>query len=364
MFNPSRLALARRRRGMTKIRLAEAVGVTPRSITGFESLTAAAITPSSQTIEALGRALGFPAEFFHGDDLVEPLKESASFRALTSMSAGERDAALAAGALAFELAAWIGARFDLPRPAIPDLRGSTPEAAAAAARAQWGLGELPVSNMVHLLEAKGVRVFSLTQECKEVDAFSVWEGEVPFTFLNTMKTGERSRFDAAHELGHLTLHRHGGPGGRNAEIEADRFASAFLMPEGSVLAVGVRNPRVDQLIKLKKRWKVSTMALTHRLNALGMISEWHYRHLCIDLSRRGLRTSEPEGIARETSQVLEKVFAALREEGVTKADVARELRVYPADIDAIVFGLVMSAIDGGVSGGSSVRRRPSHLRIV
>src|SRR5262249_25369006 len=112
-------------------------------------------------------------------------------------------------------------------------------------------------NMVHLLESKGVRVFSLAQECREVDAFSLWRGELPFVFLNTMKSGERGRMDAAHELGHLALHRHGGPGGRDAESEADRFASAFLMPEGSVLALGLRNPRVDQLIKLKKKWKVS-----------------------------------------------------------------------------------------------------------
>ncbi|HTP27481.1 MAG TPA: XRE family transcriptional regulator [Anaeromyxobacteraceae bacterium] len=361
MFNPSRLALARRRRGMTKIRLAKAIGLTPRSISGFETRS---ISPSSETIQALGLALGFPPDFFSGEDLVEPLKESASFRALTSMSAAERDTALAAGAIAFEVASWIGARFELPEPEIPDLRGSTPEAAAAALRSQWGLGELPVSNMIHLLESKGVRVFSLTQECKEVDAFSVWRGKVPFTFLNTMKSGERGRFDAAHELGHLTLHRHGGPGGRNAEIEADRFGAAFLMPEGSVLALGIRNPRVDQLVKLRKRWKVATIALTHRLNALGMITEWHYRHLCIEISRRGFRTSEPEGIPRETSQVLDKVFAALRQEGATKADVARELHLYPVDVEAVVFGLVISSIDGSGSGGSPTRRRPPNLRVV
>jgi len=362
MFNPSRLALARRRRGMTKIRLAEAVGLTPRSITGFE--TSRDIEPSPQTIEALGRALGFPPEFFHGDDLVEPLKESASFRALTSMTASERDAALAAGAIAFQLATWIGERFELPPATMPDVRGSSPEAGAAALRTLWGLGEQPVGNMVHLLESKGVRVFSLTHECKEVDAFSVWRAEVPFVFLNTMKLGERGRFDAAHELGHLVLHHSGGFDSRTAEVEADRFASAFLMSQGSMLALDARNPRLDQLTKLRKRWKVSTIALTHRLHALGMITDWHYRHLCIEISKRGLRSSEPDGIPRETSQVLDKVFAALRQEGVTKTDVARELHLYPADLDAIVFGLMISAVEGGGTGGSRGRRQRPNLRIV
>ena len=49
-----------------------------------------------------------------------------------------------------------------------------------------------------------------------VDAFSVWREYTPYIFLKLMKTAEHSRFDAAHELGHLVLHRHGGPKGRLA----------------------------------------------------------------------------------------------------------------------------------------------------
>jgi len=41
-----------------------------------------------------------------------------------------------------------------------------------------------------------------------------------------MKIAERSRFDAAHELGHLILHRHTGSAHPRAESEADAFASA------------------------------------------------------------------------------------------------------------------------------------------
>ena len=55
--------------------------------------------------------------------------------------------------------------------------------------------------MLHVLEAKGVRVFSLAENTRNVDAFSSWREERPFVFLNMQKTAERSRFDAAHELG-------------------------------------------------------------------------------------------------------------------------------------------------------------------
>jgi Zn-dependent peptidase ImmA (M78 family) len=118
-----------------------------------------------------------------------------------------------------------------------DLSSETnPESAAEYVRDRWALGQQPIKNMIHLLESKGVRVFSIAVEAREVDAFSTWKGGVPFIFLNSYKSAERSRFDAAHELGHLILHRHGEPQGRQAEIDANRFAAAFLMPKAGVLA--------------------------------------------------------------------------------------------------------------------------------
>ena len=86
----------------------------------------------------------------------------------------------------------------------------------------------------------------------EVDAFSMWRQETPFVFLNTQKSAERTRFDAAHELGHLVLHRHGSPQGQDAEREANAFASAFLMPRASVLANAPRMATLDHLIPAEK----------------------------------------------------------------------------------------------------------------
>jgi Zn-dependent peptidase ImmA (M78 family) len=180
-----------------------------------------------------------------------------------------------------------------------------------------GVGELSISNLIHLLEANGVRVFSLAENCVEVDAFSFWMDNKPFVLLNTMKTPERSRFDAAHELGHLVLHKHSTNNGRQAEQDADRFASAFLMPERSVLASVPRMPSLDLLISLKKNWKVSLAALVRRTFDVGLSTEWHYRQLSIELARRGYRTGEPQGMEeREKSLVLDKVFSALRTKGV------------------------------------------------
>jgi Zn-dependent peptidase ImmA (M78 family)/transcriptional regulator with XRE-family HTH domain len=343
-LTPSRLTVARKRRGLTMAALAQRVGLTARSISAYEN---GSMDPQEQTVEAIARALGFPVDFFSRPDIDDPLPAGASFRALTTMKAAQRDAALAAGAIAMELSAWMDQRFTLPAADLPDQRGHEPDGAATALRAQWRLGESPVRNVVHQLEAHGVRVFSLAEECREIDAFSFWRGGVPYVFLNTVKSAERSRFDAAHELGHLVLHRHGGPQGRRAEWEADRFAASFLMPKRSVIARAPRVPSLQRLVELKKVWNVSVAALAHRLHGLNLLSEWHYRQLCIEIGERGYRTREPKRGPRETSQVVAKVFSALREEGLAKRDIARDLAIPVSEIDALIFGLALVVLGGG-----------------
>ena len=352
MLHPDRLALARKRRGLTKRALADALGIAPLTLTRYEKGDTA---PSPEQIDRLAGALGFPSGFLTGADLDEPRKENASFRSMSSMLASERDAALAAGAIAFLLSDWVEQRFDLPEPDVPDLRGEGPRGAAVALREHWGLGEKPIKGLVRLLEAKGVRTFSLVERTRGVDAFSLWRRGRPFAFLNTLKSAEHGRFDAAHELGHLVLHRHGAPRGREAEEEANAFASSFLMPSADVLAVLPRARSLDQMVQAKKRWGVSVAALNHRLHKLGATTDWQYRTFCIELQRRGWREREPEPMARERSVVWEKVLTTLWRERTTRADIARALHVPVEEIDGLLFGFASGAATDG--DGSAVGPR-------
>jgi Zn-dependent peptidase ImmA (M78 family) len=264
------------------------------------------------------------------------------------MKSCQREMALSQGAIALHLNRWLEDRFELPTVDVPYLRHETsPEAAAEAVRHHWGIGELPINNIVHLLESKGVRVFSLAVDALEVDAFSMWKEGTPFIFLNTAKTAERSRHDAAHELGHLVLHRHGGPVGRTVEEQANAFASAFLMPRSSILAHVPRFPTLATLIKLKKIWQVSVAALTYRLHALGVLSDWQYRMLYIQISQNGFRRREPNPMPRETSLILPKIFAALGEDGLTRSTVAKELCIPQSEVEALMFGLTIAGLEGG-----------------
>lgn len=345
-FNPSRLALARKRRGLSKTALAERSGISVRSLGYYESKSGD-VAPSDEHLRILAGFLEFPIEFFFGPDIEELTPDAASFRSLKTMTAAQVGAATAAGTFAKMLCEWIEKRFALPASSVPSLRGFEPEEAAQALRAEWGIGERPIPNTVHLLEVHGVRVFSLPVDSRSVDAFSLWHRGKPFVFLNTKKTAEHTRFDTAHELGHLTLHTHGTHRGREAELEADRFASAFLMPRGGIY--GHTPPAstisVRAIHKHKKHWGVSAMALVHRLHKLGIIKEWQYRTLCIELSAAGYRRGEDETPRpRDASQIFDKVFKTLRAEGVTRGAIARDLKITPTELDSLLVGLVIASV--------------------
>ncbi len=197
MFNPNRFALARRRRGLKKTELAAGIGVSLKSIMKYES----GDCPSPETMQRIVETLKFPEVFFFGDDLEEIDASAVSFRSMARMPASRRDEALGQGAMCVLLNQWLNERFGMPKSAIPNLRLATPEAAAAIVRTEWGLGVQPISNMIHLLESKGVRVFSLSVKAREVDAFSMWKDETPFVMLNVQKSSEHSRFDAVTRVG-------------------------------------------------------------------------------------------------------------------------------------------------------------------
>lgn len=353
MLNPSRLMIARQRAGLTKKELAARVGVDPRAISGFE---AGQYEPTEENLIRIARATGFPREFFEADDIEVLSSEGASFRSMSEMTAKQRDAAVAAGSIAFVLSDWVDREFDLPDVDIPDFSNADPEVAAESLRSHWGLGVQPIKNMVHLLESKGVRVFSLAENADEIDAYSAWRGRRPFVFLNTGKSGERRRFDAAHELAHLILHRHAAPSGNDAEKEAHAFASAFLMPKASIKAFGRVVPSFDFIIQQKKKWLVSASAMTLRLHALGMLIYYHYNRLFVELSSRGYRSGEPGGMKPETSQVWRKVFAALRSEGVGLQGLADKLLVPPDEIVRLVFGLVTIGLPSSDASAASPPR--------
>lgn len=361
-FNHLRLDAARKLRGLTVSELAERLPVSRRSLTDY---LAGKITPNSETVSTLAQTLEMPEEFFFRADLEIPSADAVSFRSLARMKASNRDKALTFGGLAAELSEWIAREFNTPSVTVPDLGfEDDPEIAANILRSEWGWGEAAIPNMVHLLEHKGVRVFSVAVESHEVDAFSLWLDEKPYVFLNTMKSAERSRFDAAHELGHLLMHRHSLRGFRDAEREAHAFASFFLMPRRSLLASLKPNPSVRSLLQRKAEWGVSVAALATACQRVGLYTDWQYRSVFKEITRKGYRRHEPESIMRESSKVFPQILNALRADGLGRAHIADKLGVSIRDLDSLMFGLGFTSITGGIDRKSNISGDRPKLRVV
>ena len=335
---------------MTKKSLAEKVRVSARTVTGWE---AGEYPPEPLKQQLLSDVLRFPPSFFELDDSAKVRIDAVSFRSLSTRTARQRDAVKAMCDIAKDISDWMAKKGGLPSPAIPDIRGENPAEIARILRRQWGLGVHPVKNMLHLLEAKGVRVFALPENCREIDACSFWSDKTPFVLLNTEMSNERMRFDMAHELLHLVAHRHSSPFGKAAEDEANYFAREFLMPAESVQVNRARVWTMDTLISKKRIWNVSVSALAYRLNTLGYLSEWHFKSLNIEMQRRDYKKSEPAGTPLEQSYVLERLLGSMREKGMPLLFLANQLRLPLDELRGFFVGLARVSIDGlGVAEGA------------
>lgn len=361
-FNPARLTLARERRGLTKQILADQCDVSRRTVSAWE-----AGEVEAPPVALIARILNFPESFFYADDPSLIPKEGVTFRALKSMTARQTSRVLAAGALAVEFSNWMDCHYTTPAQRLPDLSDSRelePTIAAETVRSLWEAHQSPLKSLLPLLERKGVRVFSLPVKDREIDAFSFWHASRPFIFLNTGRTAERMRFDLAHELGHLLLHRDGSARRpRNMEQQAQDFASSLLMPADALYAQIIGRPRFDDIFKLKRHWRVSAVALVQRLWHLGIISEWHYRTWMIELSQRGFRTSEPGGLRPEASMLFRQLFSLAREDSWSSRRIASALRIPDNELEGMVFGLVIASAPSETLSSDGEARAGEYSRL-
>ena len=339
-FAPERLTLIRERRALSVSQLARESGVSDRAIRNAEDQKT---VPNAATVERLAETLRVPESYFFGPPIETLGENAASFRKASKLPAYRRRAALAAGAFAMQLADLLAEYFEFSEVRVPDLAGASPRLAAQSVRAAWGLGNGPAPNMVHLLESNGVFVSALAEDCRELDAYSFWRFGRPFVVLNTMKSGERGRMDAAHELAHLVLHRDVEIVTKEHEAEAQEFGGEFLLPSPALRATGLRSPRLEHVLELKAAWRVAATLFVRRLHDVGMLTDFAYRSLMIELSQRGYRSGEPAGIPRESSRFLNGAFAELRSEGVTARQLAAKLRVNEDELRDAVFGLALTA---------------------
>lgn len=338
LFDPERLTLARELRGFSRQELADKVGKTPGSVAQFEVGRA---RPDGQTLGRLALALAMPAHFFGNPGEEVSLRriplDRGHFRGLRSATQRARKQLLARGALLCALLSLLEQHVELPLERISALAAApaTPEdieLLAVEVRRRLGLGLGPIGNVVNLLERCGTVVLPIAEDCREVDAFSLWHERRPFVFLLLDRgSTSRSRMDAAHELGHLIMHTDSLSGSPELERQANHFGAAFLMPRESFLHEAPRSLRWELVWELKRRWKVSAAAIVRRSHELGILPESAYRRAFIQLNQSGERTHEPHEPPGETPVVLRKALDIVAPSWPL-ARIAEQLGLHTADL--------------------------------
>ena len=308
-FIPKRLTEAREAALLTMRTLADKCGLSPTAISAFES---ARRNPSTETVFLLAKHLEVPVGYLTKERPF-PIQASGAvfFRSTaTARTRKEQKRRRRLANWSYEVSAWIDKYVDLPQSNVPepeDLGLSSSheysedevEQAAYALRKYWGLTLGPIPQLNALLEANGVFLVRQNLENRKIDAFSQIINSRPMIFLGNGTSAVRSRFDAAHELGHLILHQQHTQEEINEpstlkriENEADIFASAFLLPE-QTLAQELHGLTLSSFRILKKRWLVSMQAIIRRCQHLGALDYDQAKSLFIQIAANGWRTKEP-----------------------------------------------------------------------
>ncbi len=340
-FDAARLATARRLARLQRTGLAAAAGVSAAAITQYERGQS---RPTAPVLAQISLALGMPVDFFrHGAPVQHLDGTAAHFRSLRSTPAITRDQALAFAELALILTGVIEQQVDLPPVDLPDL-ALPPNAttsrvyeAAQAARQHLRIPDGPIAHVVRLLETHGVLVLRLPENVDQgVDAFSTRAASRPLVLLSPLKDDKaRSRFDAAHELGHLLMHPDSEPGSKILETQAQAFAAEFLMPADQVLADLPRRLDWEALHKAKRRWGTSLRALVYRAHILGTLSTNAYRRANIELAQHGNPEAGPLG-PPEAPTLLGSATQLLTEHGVDHHQLAQAAQLPLDQVRAVI----------------------------
>lgn len=378
-FVPERLTQALAARGFSATELAARIGVTNTTISRWRNAVQA---PSAPMMEAMAHELRVTAEW-----LTRPMRQATSkpcFRGSIAQLKQDRSLLKVRMEWLEEVATQLEQYVDYPDVCVPSIEAkrlseittSVIEDAAEACRAHWGLSNGPAGDILLLLENAGVIVAREETGVARIEGLSAWSGTSRPLILLCADKGNayRSRFDAAHELGHLILHRHiEAPGDAAShklmEQQAHRFAGAFLLPSKGFVPEIASPISLQGLLFLKQRWGVSVGAMIMRLRALDIISEDDYLRLIKHRSAKWGNKQEPgdDDRAPESPRLLKRTMELLAQEGVISPEALPSMFGLSArDVESLLglpFGQ-LSAKKADVVELSLKRREPTDASIV
>lgn len=349
---PERIREARLARGMTAAELASCIGVTRQAVSKYELGIA---EPGSTVLNEIAHSLDMPISFFQKPSSLQENQGTIFFRSLKTNAARAKDVLSVKIQWAAQLAKMLSEEIIFPEvdlPTLPErfLQSATYtyddiEEITLFLRQHWKLGNAPITNMARLLESRGIVVASVKTGFSETDACSAVIGGRPFVFLDMQKEcAVRTRFNMAHELGHLVLHQDISQAEledknilTRIEQEANQFASCFLLPRASFL-LDIRSTSLMSFLPLKTKWKVSIQAMVYRCRELEVFSENQMIYIQKQISAKRWRKNEPydDEWPCESTFILQAAIKMLIERGdYTKEEFVEQFRLPAKDIEEI-----------------------------
>jgi Zn-dependent peptidase ImmA (M78 family) len=190
---------------------------------------------------------------------------------------------------------WNERRLNGTPPSVHPMLGHAtrnPGEVAANLRAHLELGDRPVISMVDVLSKLGITVDSTPRELNNVCAFSCWLFEMPIVLLRAHGEGRaRVRFDAAHELGHLLMHRD-VEGVGQVEEEAQAFARNLLLPRQALCDRNGARLDLATINAVSETFGISRMAVIYAARKYELITSASFKGLIIRASQLGWRNRD------------------------------------------------------------------------
>lgn len=353
-FIGARLREAREARALTASALARLLRMTRQAVSQYENDVD---SPSPEVMKRICDYLQLPDYFFLREFVPLP-RGTRFYRSLSSFTKIARTMADRRYEWLRRSVAFFRESVEFPVVNIPDyelpskpqlISNEMIESLAAEIRQHWNLVKIPIRNVIKLLEANGIIVGQDAFDAEALDGFSEWAPDdgTPYVIINTDKqSAARERLNAAHELGHLILHRHIKPElftqkqeHKLIEDQAFLFAEAFLIP-AEKFAEEFYDVSLDPLIAMKRKWKVAIGMMIKRAENLDLISREQARELFVKRTRNGWQIKEPldDELEMERPVLLAKAIdLLLKEDVVSRDEILWELPYDPSiDIESLL----------------------------
>ncbi len=371
-----RLREAREACGMTQDDVAKHLGVSRPTVTQLEN---GKRPVSTLELDRLARLFGRDLREFVGEEFsaektlaalfrghVEATQESAVQERLRNTIWLARELTNLEEVLSVDRSSASAPSYRVPTPSTKwdaVVQGSR---ASEEERRRLGLGALPLAGMTDLLESQGVHAF-LVELPDDISGVTMNDPRMGLIVIaNTWDSALRCRFSLAHEYAHLLFDRErfgilSRTSDRDdlAEVRANSFAAAFLMPEEGVRAFlaglgkgrpsrasaqvfdehgalpaegrtapGSQDVQLVDVVRLAHNFGVSRLAALYRLLNLKLVTRPEFDALKTEEEQKGAQAAKLLGIDKPThddiqaqlrQRVLNLGLEALRRQLITRA---------------------------------------------